>query len=82
MILFAVACAASLACVAASVERVRKVSNTRRLMALSRLLTTMHEVDMTAWDGSKKLVIDTLDAELARLKKDDPNFDAKVKGSG
>ena len=64
------------------VERVRKVSNTRRLMALSRLLATMHEVDMTAWDGSKKLVIDTLDAELARLKKDDPNFDAKVKGSG
>ncbi|OGB54327.1 MAG: hypothetical protein A2503_01230 [Burkholderiales bacterium RIFOXYD12_FULL_59_19] len=64
------------------VERVRKVSNTRRLMALSRLLTTMHEVDMTAWDGSKKLVIDTLDAERARLKKDDPNFDAKVKGSG
>lgn len=64
------------------VERVRKVSNTRRLMALSRLLTTMHEVDMTAWDGSKKLVIDTLDAELARLKKDDPNFDAKVKGFG
>lgn len=51
-------------------------------MALSRLLTTMHEVDMTAWDGSKKLVIDTLDAELARLKKDDPNFDAKLKGSG
>ncbi|OLP05568.1 hypothetical protein [Rhodoferax antarcticus] len=56
----------------------RKVSNTRRLMALSRLLTTMHEVDMAAWDGSKKLVIDTLDAELARLKKDDPNFDAKL----
>jgi type III restriction enzyme len=64
------------------VERVRKVSNTRRLMALSRLLTTMHDVDKDAWDGSKKLVIDTLDAELARLKKDDPNFDAKVKGSG
>ncbi|MBK9219502.1 MAG: hypothetical protein IPL70_14470 [Uliginosibacterium sp.] len=51
------------------VERVRKVSNTRRLMALSRLLTTLHAVDMTAWDGSKKLVIDTLDAEAARLKK-------------
>lgn len=64
------------------VERVRKVSNTRRLMALSRLLTSMHEVDMTAWDSSKKLVIDTLDAELTRLKKDDANFDAKVKGSG
>ncbi len=64
------------------VERVRKVSNTRRLMSLSRLLTTMHQVDMTAWDASKKLVIDTLDAERARLKQDDPNFDAKVKGSG
>lgn len=64
------------------VERVRKVSNTRRLMALSRLLTTMHEVDMSAWDGSKKLVIDTLDAELVRLKDEDPDFDAKVKGSG
>lgn len=64
------------------VERIRKVSNTRRLMALSRLLTTLHDVDKTAWDGSKKLVIDTLDGELARLKKDDSNFDAKVKGSG
>ena len=64
------------------VERIRKVSNTRRLMALSRLLTTLHDVDKDAWDGSKKLVIDTLDAELARLKMDDSDFDAKVKGSG
>lgn len=64
------------------VERIRKVSNTRRLMALSRLLTTLHDVDKTAWDDSKKLVIDTLDGELARLKKDDSDFDAKVKGSG
>lgn len=64
------------------VERIRKVSNTRRLMALSRLLTTLHDVDKTAWDGSKKLVIDTLDVELARLRKEDSNFDAKVKGSG
>ena len=64
------------------VERVRRVSNTRRLMGLSRLLTTMHQVDMSAWDGSKKLVIDTLDAERIRLKNDDPSFDAKVKGAG
>lgn len=64
------------------VERVRKVSNTRRLMRLSRLLTILHEVDMTAWDGSKKLIIDTLDGEIARLKQDDANFDAKVKASG
>jgi type III restriction enzyme len=64
------------------VERIRKLSNTRRLMRLSRLLTTLHEVDMSAWDGSKKLIIDTLDAEIARLKQDDANFDAKVQASG
>lgn len=64
------------------VERIRKLSNTRRLMRLSRLLATMHEVDMAAWDGSKKLIIDTLDAEIARLKQDDANFDAKVQASG
>jgi type III restriction enzyme len=64
------------------VERVRKVSNTRRLMRLARLLTILHEVDMTAWDGAKKLVIDMLDGEVARLKGEDVNFDAKVKASG
>lgn len=64
------------------VERIRKVSNTRRLMALSRLLTILHAVDMTAWDGAKRLVIDTLDSEIARLKQEDANFDAKVKASG
>lgn len=64
------------------VERVRKVSNTRRLMRLARLLTILHAVDMTAWDGAKKLVIETLDGEIARLKQDDANFDAKVKASG
>lgn len=52
------------------VERIRKLSNTRRLMCLSRLLTTLHEVDMSAWDGSKQFIIDTLDAEIARLKRD------------
>ncbi len=64
------------------VERVRKVSNTRRLMRLSRLLTTMHQVDMSAWDGAKQLVIDTLNREIERLKQDDAGFDAKLKASG
>jgi type III restriction enzyme len=64
------------------VERIRKVSNTRRLMRLSRLLTTMHQVDVSAWDDSKKLVIDTLNAERDRLKAEDSAFDAKVKASG
>lgn len=64
------------------VERLRKVSNTRRLMRLSRLLTTLHQIDKHAWDDSIKLVIDTLDAELARLRQDDPAFDAKIQESG
>jgi type III restriction enzyme len=64
------------------VERIRKVSNTRRLMRLSRLLTTMHQVDMSAWDDAKKLVIDTLNTEIERLKQDDAGFDAKLKASG
>lgn len=64
------------------VERVRKVSNTRRLMALSRLLTAVHEVDKTAWDVSKKLVIDTLNNELLRLKHEDQKFEEQIKASG
>ena len=64
------------------VERVRKVSNARRLMRLSRLLTTMHQVDMSAWDGAKKLVIDILNTEIERLKQDDAGFDVKLKASG
>lgn len=60
------------------VEKIRKVSNTRRLMRLSRLLTMLHEIDLDAWDDSKKLIIETLDAEKERLRRDDPDFDKKV----
>lgn len=60
------------------VDKIRKTSNTRRLMRLSRLLTMLHEIDLEAWDDSKKLVIETLDAEKERLRRDDPDFDKKV----
>ena len=60
------------------VDKIRKASNTRRLMRLSRLLTMLHEIDLEAWDDSKKLVIETLDAEKERLRRDDPDFDKKV----
>lgn len=60
------------------VEKIRKASNTRRLMRLSRLLTMLHEIDRGAWDESKKLVIETLDAEKERLRQDDPDFDKRV----
>lgn len=60
------------------VEKVRKTSNTRRLMRLSRLLTMLHEIDLEAWDDSRKLVIDTLNEEKDRLRKEDEEFDQKV----
>lgn len=60
------------------VDKIRKASNTRRLMRLSRLLTMLHEIDLDAWDESKKLIIETLDAEKERLRQDDPDFDKKV----
>lgn len=60
------------------VEKVRKASNVRRMMRISRLLTMLHEIDTEAWDTSKRLVIDTLEAELARLRIEDATFDTKV----
>ncbi|OGR01011.1 MAG: hypothetical protein A2511_01420 [Deltaproteobacteria bacterium RIFOXYD12_FULL_50_9] len=60
------------------VDKIRKASNTRRLMRLSRLLTMLHEIDLDAWDDSKRMIIETLDAEKERLRKDDPQFDTKV----
>lgn len=60
------------------VDKIRKASNTRRLMRLSRLLTMLHEIDLDAWDDSKKMIIDTLDTEKERLRNEDPEFDKKV----
>jgi type III restriction enzyme len=60
------------------VEKIRKASNTRRLMRLSRLLTMIHEIDLDAWDDSKKLIIQTLDAEKERIRQKDSEFDQKV----
>lgn len=60
------------------VDKLRKASNTRRLMRLSRLLTMLHEIDLEAWDDAKKLVVETLDSEKERLRRDDPEFDNKV----
>ncbi|MBK5274624.1 MAG: DEAD/DEAH box helicase family protein [Desulfuromonadales bacterium] len=59
------------------VDKIRKASNTRRLMRLSRLLY-MHEIDIEASEESKKLIIETLDEEKDRLRRDDPDFDRKV----
>lgn len=62
------------------VEKVRKQSNTRRLMKLSRLLTSLHAVDMDALDDTKALIVGTLKAEMDRLRKDDSAFDSRLSG--
>lgn len=60
------------------VEKVRKQSNTRRLMKLSRLLTSLHGVDMDALDDTKVLIVGTLKSEMERLRKEDPAFDSRL----
>lgn len=62
------------------VEKIRKQSNARRLMKLSRLLTTLHAVDMDALDDTKALIVETLKSEMQRLRAEDPEFDNKVSG--
>lgn len=59
------------------VDKIRKTSNTRRLMRLSRLLY-MHEIYIDAAEESKKKIIETLDAEKERLRSEDADFDKKV----
>lgn len=56
----------------------RRQADTRRLLSLARKLT-MDGVDAQAWPEAKTLVVDTLKAESARLRKD-PEFAAKVTG--
>jgi len=51
-----------------SVERVQKASNVRRLVKLARLLT-IDEVDPDIWNKTKSMVVEALNTELERLKK-------------
>jgi type III restriction enzyme len=62
------------------VERIRKQSNTRRLMKLSRLLTSIHAIDLNALDESKHFIVETLNNEVQRLKREEPEFVKKVTG--
>lgn len=62
------------------VEKIRKQSNTRRLMKLSRLLTALHAIDMDALDDTKSMIVKTLQSEMQRLRVEDTEFDNKVTG--
>jgi type III restriction enzyme len=63
------------------VERITKVSNTRRLMKLSRQLSVFDHIDKRALQKSKDLVVGTLSKELERLRKDE-SFRATVLAGG
>lgn len=58
----------------------RRQANTRRLLSLARKLT-MEGIDDDAWTEAKTLVVDTLKAESARLRKN-PEFAGRVSGKG
>jgi len=60
------------------IERVRALSNTRRLMRLSRLLTVLHAIDPHALEESKKMIIDIITEERERLLHEDPLFEKQV----
>lgn len=57
------------------IEKSRKSSNIRRLMKLSRLLTSFHQIDNNALDETKNLIIRTIYEEQIRLRSIDPNFE-------
>jgi len=50
------------------IERIAKSPNVRRLLKLSRALTT-DEIDKKAWEKAKQLVLTILEKELGKLKK-------------
>jgi type III restriction enzyme len=62
------------------IDKIRKQSNTRRLMKLSRLLTSIHAIDMDALDDTKKLILETLKGEMQQRRKEDIDFDKKING--
>jgi type III restriction enzyme len=55
-------------------SKVRKQSNVRRLMRLSRLLTTIHGIDGDALSDTKQLIVGSLQRERQRLVSTSPEF--------
>lgn len=64
------------------VEKVRKISNVQRLMKMARHLTSMHAIDQDALSEATQLIVDTLKAQLQRLKNENPEFEQQVSGYG
>lgn len=64
------------------VERIRKTSDTRRLMRLARLLTAIHNLDPDALQKAKALILDTLKSDIERLEQNDSDFAEKLQGCG
>ncbi len=62
------------------VERIRKTSDTRRLMRLARLLTAIHNLDPEALQNAKGLILESLKSEIERLKQNDSDFADKLHG--
>ncbi|WAR45109.1 DEAD/DEAH box helicase [Methylomonas rapida] len=62
------------------IERIRKTSDTRRLMRLARLLTAIHNLDPEALPNAKQQILDMLKREIERLEQNDSQFAEKLQG--
>jgi type III restriction enzyme len=62
------------------IERIRKTSDTRRLMRLARLLTAIHNLDPDALPKAKQQILGTLKSEIERLVQSDSQFAEKLQG--
>lgn len=62
------------------IERIRKTSDTRRLMRLARLLTAIHNLDPEALPKAKQQILNILKSEIERLEQNDIQFAQKLQG--
>lgn len=62
------------------IERIRKTSDTRRLMRLARLLTSIHNLEPDALPKAKQQILDSLKNEIEQLKQSDSQFAEKLQG--
>lgn len=60
------------------VERIRKLSHTRRLMGLARMLTVIHDIDKDALPTAKSKILEVLKNKIDQLQNDDAEFSNQI----
>ena len=63
------------------VERIRKLSHTRRLMGLARMLTVIHDIDKDALPTAKSKILYVLKTKIDQLQNEDAEFSNQMETS-